>query len=184
MTRSREDRCYRSVPGLQRHSIWHGCRSQPRENSNIITGKTVTRSAGKIRLWPPLSPLYLGNGRGSTLEQGSGWNPQGGLKWVTALLSAHIFMTPNDICATLCLLPKPRSLCKPGLWTRKPGSRRFFFWKCSDNIWVGQCFLFKIGHAVIMTKQIHCVYYRLVPRREMMGSLLTLEFAVFPGRWI
>lgn len=54
-------------------------------------------------------PLF---GHGSTLEQGSGWNPKGELKWTVASLSEHIFMTFSDICTTVCLLPKPRSSFK------------------------------------------------------------------------
>lgn len=109
---------------------------QPGENSNIITVKTATKSIGKIKLQPAFSSLCLGNGHGSTLEQGSGWNPRGELKWAMALLSEHIFMTFSDICTTVYLLLKLQSLCKPRLLTWETGESKLLFRKCSDDIWV------------------------------------------------
>lgn len=134
MTQNPEDRYHRSIPELQPYSIWLPCNSQSEENSHIIMSKTVTKSTGKIKLQPAFSSLYLGSGHGSTLEQGSGWNPKGKFKWAMALLSEHIFMTFNDICTTVCLRLKPRSLCKPSLLNWEIGESKLLSKKCSGNI--------------------------------------------------
>lgn len=129
-------RLQKSAQGKQQHYYGQNCDQINWEKSNFI-------------LLP--SPLYLGNGRGSTLEQGSGWNPKGELKWAMALLSAHIFMTFNDICTAVCLLPKPPPLCKLRLLNQETGESKVLLWKCSGNIsvyckqMVYQCFLSKSG---------------------------------------
>lgn len=99
---------------------------QPGENSNIITIKTATKSTGKIKLQPAFSSLCLGNGHGSTLEQGSGWNPRAELKWAMALLS-NISLWPSVIFAPLSTSYWNSNHCvNLDSWPGKLGNRSYF----------------------------------------------------------
>lgn len=111
----------------------------------------------------PACFLYLGNGRGSTLEQGSGWNLKGELKWAMALLWT-LALWPSAIFAPLSISYQNPDCCvNLDSWTRTLEHIRCFFENVQIAFWV--CCK-------------HTVYQRFLSKSGRLWSLLS-EFDLF-----